>query len=353
MKSFYNLNGLLTLSIEGPAQAIKSLNDRELGYFKLDHPLNETDIEVIMGLVPFISPPYRVVSGKYYVNEHAIYAKDSHKVANWEVMIEGLNQQKTTLYYKGNYFSRQFTLWGFLIEPIIRYKLNRNGYFMVHSSAISTSVGTIVFPASSGVGKTSTMLNWLHAGADFVSDDFTIISSKGVYSYPTPISLRSYTLSVMPFLKENLQRREIFWVNMNSLISKMTLGYGSISHKLDVQTIFPKANIVNNSSLKGVVIFTKGSGEDVQVFKISKEELLDRLILINRFETPRFVDYLQAYDYANKTKSKDVFWEKMRSNGNDIFTDTTYYEFLIPSQYTPKTFEQINSQLKVIYGIED
>lgn len=55
-------------------------------------------------------------------------------------------------------------LYKFFIEPVIRFKLNAKGYFMIHTSSVCADGKAFIFPASPSVGKTSTMMNWLHRG---------------------------------------------------------------------------------------------------------------------------------------------------------------------------------------------
>lgn len=348
MKYYYNLNGLLTFSIDAHKKKLDYIN-RQYCYFKQDSEIKNVDMEVIVGPFDKIRPPYQVVNRKYFVTQDCIYAEDSYKVARWRFMIEGLKEKKTRIYFDGNFWS-YYILYKFFIEPVLRYKLNSNGFFMIHSSSVATSEGAFVFPASPSVGKTSTMLNWLNEGKDFMADEFTILSQDAVYSYPTPLRLHDYNLTANPFIKKDMSQRDKFQIYLRTWILRLTLGYGDVTHEVNIWDVFPKVKICDKSRLNKIVIFTKYSGEDVQIEEMSASELIDRLIIINRFETSRFTDYLQAYEYVTKTKHKDGFWEKMRENGGRIFQEKQYYAFNIPQKYTRKTFDQINDGLKILHS---
>lgn len=347
MKYYYNLNGLLTFSVEGKHKKLDYVN-KQYCYFKTETPIDDVDLEVRIGHFDKISAPYHIVNRKYYVNEKCIYAEDSYKVAKWKFMIEELNGEKTRVFFDGNYWG-YYILYKFFIEPLLRYKLNKRGYFMIHSSSVSQNNSAFVFPASPSVGKTSTMLNWLNEGKSFIADEFTILGENSeVYGYPTPLRLHDYNLTANPFVKENMSFHNKFQIYLRTWIFRLTFGYGDITHEVNIWDVFPNVKIVDKSTLNAIVIFTKYSGEDVTVRKMNANELVDRLIIINRFETSRFTDYLQAYDYVNCTPKEDTFWECMAQNGQRIFTDGEYYELSIPQRYTKKTFEQINEKLKEI-----
>lgn len=345
MKNYYDLNGLLTFSIDATKKKLKYI-DRQYCYFRTK-AIENVDLEIKVGDFDSIDIPFSIVNRKYLVNEDCIFGEDSYKVAKWKFLIKGLKNQHTTVYFSGNYWS-YYILYKFFIEPLLRFKLNERGYFMVHSSAVATENGALIFPASPSVGKTSTMLNWLNEGKQFIADEFTILDNKYAYSYPTPLRLHDYNLTANPFIKKNMKGFDKFQIYLRTWIFRLTFGYGDITHEVNIWDIFPDIKIAKKAPINAVIIFTKSSEPDVQVEQLTKEEFLERLIIINRFETTRFTDYLQAYDYVNNVPSKEQFWMKMKQNGEKSFQDDTYYALKIPKNYTKKTFEQINLALEKI-----
>lgn len=345
MKYYYNLNGLLTFSIEAERKKLEYIN-KQYSYFRCDK-IDDANIEIIVGSYEPPKSGYSVVNRKYKVLGDAIWASDSYKVAKWSFMIENLREKNTKVYFSGNFWS-YYILYKFFIEPILRFKLNEKGYFMIHSSAVATDRGALVFPASPSVGKTSTMLNWLNEGRGFMADEFTILDKDYAYSYPTPLRLHDYNLTANPFVKKNMKKYDMFQICIRTWILRLSFGYADLTHEVDIWNVFPDVKIVDKEKISAVVIFTKYSGKDVEMESIAKEEFINRLVIINRFETSRFTDYLQAYDYVNKTAFSDQFWERMRMNGEHLFADKTYYCLRIPQNYTQETFAQINKYLDEI-----
>lgn len=345
-KVYYSINDLVTFSIEG-TQAKLDYIDRQYSYFKVSNPIETTDIEVKVGKFDeneFLNTEYEVVNRKYKVYDDCIFASDTYKIAKWKFMIKGLYKDKTEIYFDGNYWG-YYILYKFFIEPVIRFKLNSKGYFMIHSSAVYSNDKAYVFPASPSVGKTSTMLNWLHKGKGFIADEYTIISKESVYSYPTPLRLHDYNLRANPYVCEDMSFYDRFQIYLRTWIFRLTLGYGDVTHEVDIWNVFKNVKIINKSQLGKIIIFTKYAGKKVRIKDISKKEFVEKLLTIDRFESVRFNEYLDAYYYVNNISEEKQFWNQMRSNIEAIFSDDIYKEYNIPSFYSEDTFKQMNSIL--------
>lgn len=216
---------------------------------------------------------------------------------------------------------------------------------MIHSSAVYSNDKAYVFPASPSVGKTSTMLNWLHKGKGFIADEYTIISKESVYSYPTPLRLHDYNLRANPYVCEDMSFYDRFQIYLRTWIFRLTLGYGDVTHEVDIWNVFKNVKIINKSQLGKIIIFTKYAGKKVRIKDISKKEFVEKLLTIDRFESVRFNEYLDAYYYVNNISEEKQFWNQMRSNIEAIFSDDIYKEYNIPSFYSEDTFKQMNSIL--------
>lgn len=345
-KNYYNINDLMTFSIEGTKAKLDYVN-RQYSYFKVDSLQREPDIIVKVG--PFnendyLNDEYEIVNRKYKVSGDCIFAEDKYKVAKFKFLIQDLYKKQTHIYFDGNYWG-YYILYKFFIEPVIRFKLNALGYFMIHSSSVFSNGNAYVFPASPSVGKTSTMLNWLHKGKGFIADEYTIFSKDAVYSYPTPLRLHDYNLKANPYVCEDMKFKDKFQIYLRTWIFRLTLGYGDVTHEVDIWNVFKDVNIVDKSTLGRIIVFTKYSGKDVRIKKISKEQFVSKLLTIDWFETTRFNEYLEAYYYVNNIQENQKFWNKMRNNIEEIFKDEEYEEYNIPAFYTEETFKQMNSIL--------
>ena len=321
--------------------------NRQYSYFRQDEPIESVDIEAYVGAFnadEILKEKYEVVNRKYRIYKDAIYSEDTYKVAKFKFMIVGLNKSTTKIYFDGNYWG-YYILYKFFIEPVIRFKLNDKGYFMIHSSSVYVDGKAFVFPASPSVGKTSTMLNWLHGGMSFIADEYTIIKDGMVYSYPTPLRLHDYNLKANPYISDVMPFKDRFQIYIRTWIFRLTLGYGDVTHEVDIWNCFKNVDIKDKAELGKLVIFTKYAGKDVRKKSLQRKHLIEKLLIIDRFETTRFNEYLDAYYYINDVPEEEQFWNKMKINLQNMFKEEEYLELDIPANYSEGTFIQINDLL--------
>ena len=263
------------------------------------------------------------------------------------MQLENLDAACTKFYFDGNGWSK-YILHKSFVESIIRYKLNQKGCFMVHSSSVAVDGQGIVFPASPEAGKTSTMLKYLNAGQQFMSDDFSLIhcASKTVYAYPTPITLHSHNLKRHPFLQHALSakdKREIRW---RTLVLKLTLGQGDISYKVDIWEKMGSSCVAASAPLSKLLLLSKCSGDHVHRIELTKEAFAEKLEIVNYFETVLFNAYLEAYRYGNPQKPENEFWQRMRMNIHDLLTEDVYEEIQIPCNFSEDVFSAIDQLVR-------
>lgn len=340
---YYSVNGIITFSVKGPGKKVDYV-DRQYSYFRVERPAKAVDIEVRVGSFnceEIIGSDFEVVNRKYKVCKDCTFAEDSYKVARWKFLIKGLYSRRTKIYFDGNYWG-YYILYKFFIEPVIRFKLNEAGYFMIHSSAVCVEDKAFVFPASPGVGKTSTMLNWIHSDMEFIADEYSIIRDGFVYSYPTPLRLHDYNLKANPYIGKDMIWNDKMQILLRTWIFRLSLGYADVTHEVDIWNVIKKVKIRDKASLGKIVIFTKYGGAEVKVRKISKKKFIEKLLIIDRFETTRFNEYIDAYYYVNDIPETDRFWNRMESNLMNMFSEKEYMELLIPAHYTSETFHKIN-----------
>lgn len=344
MKKYYNIHGLLSMLIEGDEKAIDHLC-KQCEYFAVAEEYSAPELEIRLGAFePFTGngKPYDIVNRKYYVGEDVIYAEDTYKTAHWKLQISGLDSERTTLYFDGNGWTK-YILHKSFVECLIRYKLNRKGCFMVHSSSVAINGDGVVFAASPEAGKTSTMLKYIEHGQSFMSDDFSLIHDGVLYAYPTPITLHSHNLKRHPMLAKCLSAKDKFQIRWRTLVLKMTFGMGDISYKVDIWNKVD-SGVAAKVPLKKIVLLTKcGNSDTVETRSMSREEFLGILGIVNYYETKIFYDYMKAYHYCNIQKSEDEFFNRMLTNAEALFTDSTYDEIRIPSKYDSNVFNEIDS----------
>ena len=352
MIRYFNFHGLITLSVEGSKEKIDYLC-KQCDYFEAYHVEGKVDIRVVCDKFTSIldsNEKCMFINRKYYVTKDKLYAEDRYKTASWKLQLENLDaDDTTTLYFDGNSWTK-YILHKAFIESLIRYKLNRLGYFMVHSSSVGIEGKGVVFPASPEAGKTSTMLNYLEEGGSFMSDDFSLIGKGKVLAYPTPITLHSHNLKRHPYLMNILSSKEISEIKKRTFVLYATFGMGDISYKVDIWNKLSGDSVAKELPLGNFIMLTKYTGDNIETKEITRFDFIEKLLIVNYFETTIFDSYQRAYHCVNIISAEDEFWNRMRSNAENIILDDTYIELCIPQNYSANTFEAIQTIVKSQMG---
>lgn len=350
----YYIHGLATLRIAGNNRRAMSLVDKHYSTFKVDK-LENPDLEVfVQNFKPSLDESL-IVDDKYYVSSDTLFCRDSHKISRWKVWIKNM-EGKTRVYFSGDPIFSHLFLFKYIIEPIIFYKLANKGYSFIHSSCVSDKDYAYIFIASKGTGKTSTALKLVNDGWHFFSDEYTILSKEGtVYSYPNCIHLHQYNFIDLPFLKENLSFSDRLAVKIKGAIYKATFKYANIAHNVEVKKIFPNLVTETNRPLGAVILLIKTNRNKVRISKIDSKKLVNQILVINRFEIPHFVNYLNAFSF-NDPFSNISRYEQYVSENLQCINKVPCYGVELPKGYSEENFKVINElldKLKVAKTIQD
>jgi hypothetical protein len=79
--------------------------------------------------------------------------------------------------------------------------------------------------------------------------------------------------------------------------------------------------------------------------KIDKNELIEKLIAIDKFEAFNFFDYMLAYSYMFPNGLVANNWNKFKKNLTQALKTIDCFEISVPKEYTPKVFEKIKSEV--------
>lgn len=346
VKRYYNVHNLISFSVEGNVKAVEHLCG-QCEYFASDRVIDDVDLMISIGSFESIVDKkyeYVIVNRKYFVGNRVIFAEDTYKTAKWRLQIEDLDAKPTKFYFDGNGWTK-YILHKSFVEVLLRYKLNQQGYLMIHSSSVAINGQGVVFPASPEAGKTSTMLNYLESGQRFMSDDFSLIGKNNVFAYPTPITLHSHNLKRHPFLKNALTERDKIQIQLRTLVLKATFGKGDISYKVDIWNKLHDVKVADQVPLNKLILITKYSNDKVSLRKMTRQEFAEKLLTVNYYETVLFDGYLKAYYYKNLADGHREFWARMRTNINDILTEDSYFELLLPKRYSAQEFSIISDMV--------
>lgn len=89
-------------------------------------------------------------------------------------------------------------LFGAILGVLNREVVESAPWFSVHAGVVSTSAGTMAFPAGSGRGKSTLVAACLVSGIGYVSDEALVLDDHGtVLPYPKPLSLSAASRALL------------------------------------------------------------------------------------------------------------------------------------------------------------
>ena len=224
---------------------------------------------------------------------------------------------------------------GFLIDPLINFKLNEKGYSLIHGSCVSKGSRAYLFTAQGGGGKTSTALYAVERGFDFLGDNFTILDKGCVRSFLSPLNIFSFNL--VPVVKKNMGIKSKTEFHLKNILYKMT-GLRIVT-KINVKEIFPDS--LNDKS-KVESIFLLIPKEKFDIVEIDKEELIGHMVTNLKLDSFPFLKYMMEYSYMFPESKMATHWDRYEENLRRNLSDhVTIYRVEVPQRYDVKTFEEI------------
>lgn len=334
---YFNIHGLYKIQIEGDNKRILNYFKEDLAYF-LTEDETDPDLKVIVSDFDVDLSDCFIVEQNYYIKKNFIYSNDSRKMVKWKYLIEDI-ENKPTVYFSGNFFSEIF-LREFLIEPIMAFKLAEKGYYFLHGSGIAFDNKGIVFTASKGVGKTTTLLNFIEEGATCLSNEPIIISEGKVYSFPARIRLYYYNFKGNSSFWKKLYKKQRLEVIIKYLAYRLSLKFASFSLNVDPSQLFDKVG--GSYPLRSLLLLNKSFNGDIEIQKnIDRDILVKKLVTLNKFELFYFEKILNAYTYIFPNVSSKFSWEVQENGLKKVLSNISCNEINVPFSYSSKVYETI------------
>lgn len=340
MEKNYNIHNIIRFKVI--ANKISGRMDIEYKNFESGTVDNPDFIVYLGDFVPSNKGCF-VIDNKYYIKENYLYCEDSYKTGRWKIEVSGLEKEGTTIKLSTNLFGTlvaDMFICAFIIDFLIRFKINEKGYSIVHASAVSKNGKAYLFPAQSGAGKTTTAVYFAENGYNFLGDDFVILYNGNVISYLTPLNIFAYNLN--PIVLKNLRFSEKCVLGLKNLLYITTSGYIKIFTKMNPKSMFPNKIIDYYSKLNAVFLLVPK-----RIFRVeitNPDVVINNLFINLKLESFPFFHYLLEYAYIFPDSNIAVHWEKCKENLiRNLGRYATLYTIDVPKRYDKKTFESILS----------
>lgn len=309
---YYNIHNLVKIKLfYNNAREINYLEKR-LKYFKTLNFVS-SDINVYFNTVP------KGVTKRYLnglsAKKEIIYNKGKRYFARWEACINSEEEGGINLFFSGNVYACKYLFFNFL-EPLINRSLVNQGFALIHSSCFSLSGKGYLVTAYPASGKTSILLRMLEKGADYISDEMTIISKDGfVYMYPTPVVLSDYNMS--RYVTDKLGFLSHIKKYALKVVRILTKGFIKLTIKISPEILLNGGKIINSSKIKQVYIIKKGYPE-----KEDMNDISEIMLRISKVQYDYFAKVIRKHRAKIKDSNLNQYWNNMAEVINSFCQNT-------------------------------
>ncbi len=230
----------------------------------------------------------------------------------------------------------------YLLEFEVRKHLATQGRMLLHASGANINGRTFVFPAWRHAGKTNTMLSFLRAGGDYLSDDRVWVDAGGqVWGYPLPINMRApniqsfaeqsgltrpqqlrRTLSEAVF--DNVTRERSFIDKVIYFLTEFYLDVDLNAELVSIDSLMPHSSYVGKDQIDDIVILrTAPLAQDdvVAIESISDKQAISTLETIGYYEWNNQLDeYFRAFEALFGSSHKREELEGLVADENTILS---------------------------------
>jgi hypothetical protein len=193
---------------------------------------------------------YREADGRlvlHFADGALVYLPPLLKQANNPSLIEGWITARLARHH-GRVEDITYTS----LAPLLR----RQGYYLIHASAVAQQGKAVLLVGPSGSGKTTAALSLLAAGWELLANDVVLCQERpdGIYALPTPggTSVRPETVSLLPSLAALAARHPVHPLNHKHNFSTHELVNGRWGQAALVAVVlFPRVIQGDHSHLHG------------------------------------------------------------------------------------------------------
>ena len=226
--------------------------------------------------------------------------------------------------------------WGDVVRPGMHQALRNRGCVAVHAAAVDGGVvgGTLLCGWSES-GKTEVALALVEAGADFLSDKWTVAGQDGhISTFPIGVGVRGWVMQALPRLQAALPTRaraqlaasrlvraaaspilnykggRLATLATNTILHAVELGDRAGLSPTDLRRAYGQAgDPARRSKLETVVVLVTGPTEQVLVEDVTPEWAARRLARTAAYERRNYYNLQERGAYAglpNRAGARDV-----------------------------------------------
>ena len=336
----YRFPSGLTLRLQSDERQVLNHLDAEYRPV-LANAAGEPDIDVYAGRSAISSSPEPGAFSQAY--------KGRHKTVRWRVAVGGLEEGTTRVLFDGRGQLVISFLQTFYIEPLLRLKFLKHGHALLHAACLANGDSSILFPAGSGVGKSTLMLRHAASGKRVQGDNYVILTSDGrTLAFPRRLRVYADLAAVNPDIFGRLPSAERWRLRIAGLIRRLSLGYANLPRRLAIDEIVGPGRLCPEARLAAVYFLKRHTADALAgPTRVSLDEAVARIQAINRKEADRLREALSGHaDTATVFNEADCL---ERGILETVLANVPLFELLVPRVRNPSA---VVSEISRVSGLE-
>jgi hypothetical protein len=320
----YDIQGLLGLRLEDPAEALAGAAARQLDPIRPAASTREPDVVVShFEESEARGRAYRL--GDAGDNQHCCFDEKGLTVSAGGSLISiPFDEVGSRCEIKCTENSGMRRLLIDYVRPALHLSLLTKGAMALHSAAAIHEGKGILFAGWAESGKTEAMLGFLQAGGSFVSDKWTIVRADGsaIHHFPTPITVRDWMIDLIPGLRGRLKRTGLIRARAAEAATSVLKSGGAlrrvpgISQAQSLAELAGRISVTHNQLFGGdangrhgwqsastapldtLVFLLTSSDTSIEVRPVEPEAVAGRLADCALYERRAFFGLYQRFRYA-------------------------------------------------------
>lgn len=227
-----------------------------------------------------------------------------------------------------------------IIEPVFLAWMALHGRTLLHCSTVVKDGKAFVFPAWSGVGKTSLLSYFMQAGWDYLCDDIAILSSDGsLHHFPLPMHIYGYHKVACPDIFNRLTAK---MKSFDKLIWNWTRKFyaqDKMSRWVTAEHIYGKERIARSATVKNIIHMQRTTIAEPLRFSPASPADLARFVTNTIYNELPLITTISSFCSSHRTKSCIPGLHELSGmiaqNAEQAFSHGKTYEMIIGKETTP------------------
>jgi len=331
-----NIQNVVSIKFENLPSEYENFFQKEFNLFAKNEPPGEFDIVVSFKNDLSIPSGWQKISNYAGSTPNLFFLLDINQKKIC-IPFGSLDKKLVVINIEQGYLIKPNDFYVKVLEPIIKLKATQKESSFVHSSSVSLNKKGVLIAAWEHTGKTNLLLELLQNGADFMSDDLTLVDANGqIRAYPRHLNLFDYNFEAFPEIKKILSMKQLCQLKIANTIERLIKVHSTSytdklislllrfkNYKIIYNKVFPSINLRDHAKLDIALFVTRNADlNKASLEKISSEDFVEMMGTCAIYERRIFENYYLLWKFANPGK-KDYLIENAFNRFQAILKSAT------------------------------